>query len=95
MPYVNIKITNETVMFTLWQASSGANTFARRNNVGLHHAALAVEPEAGLFLIYENVKQATGVTIEFPPEFLSDGPAKHMICYEPSGIRIKFIWIPE
>ncbi len=25
-------------------------------------------------------------------EPLGPGPARHMICYEPSGIRVEFIW---
>lgn len=93
--YPAVFVTNDAVMFTLWQASTGANAFDRLNNVGLHHVALAVESEEELLLIYENVKQAADVNIEFSPEFLREGPAKHMICYDPSGIRIEFIWVPE
>ncbi|MHB8473850.1 MAG: VOC family protein [Gammaproteobacteria bacterium] len=32
------------------------------------------------------------VQIEFAPERVGDGPAKHMMCYEPSGVRVEFIW---
>ncbi|MCC1495322.1 VOC family protein [Alcanivorax sp. 1008] len=93
--YPAVFVTNEAVMFTLWQTSSEANAFDRRNNVGLHHVALLVESEEELLLIYEKLKLATGVSIEFAPEFLREGPAKHMICYDPSGIRIELIWVPE
>lgn len=82
-------------MFTLWQAAKNPIAFDRDRNIGLHHVALEVESEAELNAIYGNLKNARGVAIEFPPEFLRDGPAKHMTCYEPSGTRIEFIWNPK
>ena len=33
--------------------------------------------------------------IEFSAEALRDGPAKHMICYEPNAIRAELIWPGE
>jgi hypothetical protein len=35
--------------------------------------------------------RAPGVRIEFGPEPLRGGPMMHMMCYEPSGIRVEFI----
>jgi lactoylglutathione lyase len=34
------------------------------------------------------------VRVEFAPELLRGGPAKHCMLYEPSGIRVEFIWAP-
>ena len=93
--YPGIFVSNESIMFTLWQTSLDAHAFDRRNNVGLHHVALQVDSESELSALYERLRSADGVTFEFSPEFLREGPAKHMICYDPSGIRIEFIWVPE
>ena len=55
------------------------------------------EVEPNLF-VYRDASSALGyiknndVKIEFSPEQLGQGPAKHMICYDPSGIRVEFIW---
>jgi catechol 2,3-dioxygenase-like lactoylglutathione lyase family enzyme len=65
--------------------------FNKNKNVGLHHIALSVADEEGLNQLYERLKE-NGVRIEFSPEILGQGPAKHMMCYEPSGIRIEFTW---
>jgi len=93
--YPAIFVSNESIMFTLWQTSLDAHAFDRRNNVGLHHVALQVDSESELSALYERLRSADGVTFEFSPELLREGPAKHMICYDPSGIRIEFIWMPE
>jgi catechol 2,3-dioxygenase-like lactoylglutathione lyase family enzyme len=92
--YPAIFVTNDEIMFTLWQTSKQAKEFDRRENVGLHHVALSVESEEELSSLYEKLKRLTDISIEFGPELLRSGPAKHMICYEPSGIRIEFIWAP-
>lgn len=62
-----------------------------KNHIGLHHVAFMVETEDTLDDCYEKIKQHC-LKIEFKPELLRDGPAKHMICYEPSGVRIELIW---
>ena len=93
--YPAIFVSNGSTMFTLWQTSQDAHAFDRRTNVGLHHVALQMETEAALVSLYEKLKHAEGVSFQFGPEFLRDGPAKHMICFEPSGIRIEFIWVPQ
>lgn len=92
--YPAIFVTNDIVMFTLWQTSKQANAFDRHENVGLHHVALSVEAEEELSALYKKLSNVADVSIEFGPELLRDGPAKHMICYEPSGIRVEFIWAP-
>jgi hypothetical protein len=42
-------------------------------------------------MLYKKLS-ARNIKIEFAPELLRTGPAKHFICYEPSGIRVEFIW---
>jgi hypothetical protein len=66
--------------------------FDRRRNVGLHHLALEVRSEADLISVMERLAAYPGVTIEFSPELVGNGPRKHMMCYEPGGLRIEFIW---
>lgn len=79
-------------MVTLWATKEHPSSpFSRNKNVGLHHVAFKVETEADLNGVYEKLL-TNGVEIEFSPEQLGPGPAKHMICYEPSGIRVEFVW---
>lgn len=85
-------VTDGKILLTLWQALSGKKTaFDRRSNIGLHHLALKVDGEENLNRVYDRLKRAEGVTIEFAPEPLRGGPTKHMMCAEPGGIRIEFI----
>jgi catechol 2,3-dioxygenase-like lactoylglutathione lyase family enzyme len=93
--YPAIFVSNGTVMFTLWQTDPDPSPFDRKRNIGLHHVALSVESEEELGDIYEKLKSSTQVKIEFPPEPLRGGAVQHMICREPSGIRIEFIWFPK
>lgn len=93
--YPAIFVTNDEIMFTLWQTSNISNAFDRHNNVGLHHVALAVESEEELSSLYNKLEKLPDVSIDFGPELLRGGPEKHMMCYEPSGIRVEFIWVPE
>jgi len=93
--YPAIFVTDGVIMITLWQAKTEApKKFDRRENIGLHHLALSVESPDALDAIHEKLKQHD-ITIEFSPELLRDGPAKHMMCNEPSGIRVEFICIPK
>jgi catechol 2,3-dioxygenase-like lactoylglutathione lyase family enzyme len=93
--YPAIFVTDGTIMLTLWAIKEKApNLFNRKKNVGLHHLALQVETEKDLFEIYARLKQHH-VKIEFAPEFLNGGPTKHMMCYDPSGIRVEFIWVAD
>ena len=80
------------LMPTLWATKDEpVGEFSKNKNVGLHHIALAVANEEGLDRLYERLIE-NGVEIEFSPELLGPGPAKHMMCYEPSGIRVEFTW---
>jgi catechol 2,3-dioxygenase-like lactoylglutathione lyase family enzyme len=93
--YPAIFVSDGQVMFTLWAIKQEPlAAFNKNQNVGLHHIALSVADEESLMQLHKHLK-ANGVEIEFSPELLGAGPAKHMICYEPSGIRVEFIWSGE
>lgn len=92
MNYPAIFVSDGSIMLTLWSVKSDSSIkFDRKNNVGLHHLALSVESEDILITIYKRLLNA-GTLIEFSPEPLQIGPSTHMMCYDPSGIRIEFIW---
>jgi len=93
--YPAIFVSDGVLMLTLWEAKSAAPTgFDRKQNIGLHHLALSVDDFEMLDAIHDNLARH-GVEIEFAPELLRAGPARHMMCYEPSGIRIEFICMPK
>lgn len=89
--YPAIFVTDGTVMVTLWKTQTLPNPFNKNQNVGLHHVAFTVNSDQQLSQVYKKLHD-NKVPIEFEPELLRDGPAKHMMCYEPSGIRVEFIW---
>ncbi|WP_428240008.1 VOC family protein [Gynuella sp.] len=91
--YPKTAVSDGVVRLTLWQVDHHhpVYEFDRRHNIGLHHLALEVETEADLDELHQCLLD-NGITIEFAPELLSGGPRKHMMCYEPGGIRIEFIW---
>ncbi|MGF1515131.1 MAG: VOC family protein [Elainellaceae cyanobacterium] len=83
-------LSDGTGMLTLWQAADPDKaTPFDRNNVGLHHLALKVEGIETLNTLYETLKTAPGVEIEFAPENLGNGPTQHMMFYIPGGIRME------
>jgi catechol 2,3-dioxygenase-like lactoylglutathione lyase family enzyme len=86
-------LSDGTTMITLWQAETPANAvpFDRRNVIGLHHLAFNVEDAAALEALHERLAARGDVAVEFAPEKLGDGPARHMMCAIPDGIRIEFI----
>ncbi|OED41314.1 glyoxalase [Chromatiales bacterium (ex Bugula neritina AB1)] len=90
--YPRTSVTDGKVRLTLWQTDQqpDLNEFDRRTNVGLHHIAFEVESEQILNETYNLLKDR--VRIEFSPELVGSGPRKHMMCYEPGGIRVEFIW---
>jgi catechol 2,3-dioxygenase-like lactoylglutathione lyase family enzyme len=94
MGYPRTAVSDGQLRLTLWQVDEGLipQAFNRRKNIGLHHLALEVESEAALGEIYRKLAEADGVEMEFAPEPVGDGPRKHMMCHEPGGIRIEFIW---
>ncbi len=92
--YPRCAVTDGQLRLTLWQVESPDNVaeFARRKHLGLHHLALQIETEQQLNELYLAAKDFAGVEIEFAPELLAGGPRKHMMCAEPGGLRIEFIW---
>lgn len=93
--YPAIFVSDGQLMLTLWATKDEPlGQFNKNRNVGLHHIALTVADEESLDRLYERLKES-GVKIEFSPELLGPGPAKHMMCYEPSGIRVEFTWPGE
>ena len=90
--YPAIYLSDDTTMVTLWAAKEAPPVeFDRRRNIGLHHVAFRLKSESDLIALHGKLADA-GVEIEFAPEKVGSGPAMHMICYEPSGIRVEFIW---
>ncbi len=90
--YPAIYVSDGCIMVTLWAIKEQpSNPFNKNKNVGLHHVAFQVGDEADLNNVYMKLLKS-GVQIEFAPELLGKGPTKHMMCYEPSGIRVEFIW---
>lgn len=90
--YPAIFVSDGYIMLTLWAVQTDEyQLFDRKRAVGLHHLALQVESEEALQMVYERLK-LSGVAIEFGPELVKSGPAKHLMCFEPSGIRIELFW---
>ena len=91
--YPAVFLTDDTTMITLWQAESPASAvpFDRKNVIGLHHLALNVDGADALDALHDKLKASDSVDVEFAPEPLGGGPAKHMVCAIPGGIRVEFI----
>jgi catechol 2,3-dioxygenase-like lactoylglutathione lyase family enzyme len=86
-------LADGTTMITLWQATNPetAVPFDRKNGIGLHHVAMNVDNGDALDALHRALSVADGVEIEFAPEPLGTGPAKHMMSTIPGGIRVEFI----
>ncbi len=95
--YPAVFVSDGTIMVTLWQAKDPATAvpFDRKTGIGLHHFALKVGDAAALDALHSTLKATADVAIEFAPEALGDGGAKHMMCAIPGGIRVEFIALPS
>ncbi|MBP2836670.1 VOC family protein [Dickeya parazeae] len=90
--YPAIFVKDDALMITLWQTQTEEPVkFDRKKNVGLHHLALRVKSKEALFQTLDVLK-ANQIEIEFEPALIREGPSMHMICYDPSGIRIEFYY---
>ncbi len=92
--YPAVFLSDDSTMITLWQVNDPTNavSFDRKTVIGLHHLALAVDGDASLDALHEQLKDDTSVEIEFAPEPLLGGPTRHMICNIPGGgIRVEFV----
>jgi catechol 2,3-dioxygenase-like lactoylglutathione lyase family enzyme len=94
--YPAVFLTDGTTMITLWQAENPETStkFDRKNVIGLHHFALKVKDAEALDHLHGQLGSVDGVDIEFAPEPLGDGPAKHMMLSIPGGIRMELIALP-
>lgn len=93
--YPAIFVSDGRILLTLWATrESPSIPFDKNKNVGLHHVAFHVANEDDLHKIHQRLAD-NGIQIEFAPEPLAQGPARHMMCYEPSGIRVEFIWLGD
>ena len=92
--YPRTAVSDGTLRLTLWQVDNAQSVieFNRRTNIGLHHLALEVATENELNAVAARLAAAPNVTIEFLPQDVGQGPRKHMMCFEPGGIRVEFIW---
>ena len=90
-------VSDGCIRLTLWEvdAKAAISLFDRRANIGLHHLALNVSSYNRLQEVHQIMLDAEDVDIEFGPELVGQGPRMHMMCYEPGGIRIEFIWSGE
>jgi catechol 2,3-dioxygenase-like lactoylglutathione lyase family enzyme len=87
-----IFVSDGRVMVTLWKSPDEApRPFEPGRNIGLHHLAFAVDSEAELDDLHKRLKLHE-VEIEFAPELVREGPARHLMCREPNGIRMEFFW---
>ena len=95
--YPAVFLSDGSTMITLWQAEDPATAvpFDRKNSIGLHHFALRVDDEAALANLHGTLSKTDGVTVEFAPEPLGDGPVRHMMCAIPGGIRVEFIAVGQ
>lgn len=91
--YPAVFVTDGTVMITLWQAEDpeSAVPFDRRRVIGLHHLALRVSDAERLEALHTGLSSRDDVEIEFAPEPLGGGPARHMMCRVPGNIRLELI----
>lgn len=91
--YPAVFVSDGQVLVTLWRARGPGEPipFDRLRSVGLHHLALRLGSVGELRDLHQRLSRAPGVRIEFAPEPLRGGPTMHMMCYEPSGIRVEFI----
>jgi catechol 2,3-dioxygenase-like lactoylglutathione lyase family enzyme len=91
--YPAVFLSDGTTMITLWQAedAESAVPFDRRRVIGLHHLALKVGDHAALDTLHDALTGRDDVAVEFAPELLGGGPARHMMCRIPGNIRLEVI----
>jgi len=90
-------VSDGHVTLTLWEVTDPENCveFDRKTNVGLHHLALRVGSKEALDAIFARVSGWPGVVVEFVPQNMGEGPKRHMMVYEPGGIRLEFDFDPR
>mgnify|MGYP001200769357 CR=1 FL=1 len=83
-------VTDGHTMLSIWQAktASRATPFDRHHHLGLHHFALLT---TALDELYHQLSQRQDTVIEFAPQPVGNGPARHMMCHIPGGLRLELI----
>jgi len=90
--YPAIFVKDDSLMITLWKTQTEEPVkFDRKTNVGLHHLALRVNSQEAMYQLLDVLKE-NQIEIEFEPTLRGEGPSMHMMCYEPSGIRVEFYY---
>lgn len=90
--YPAIFVKDDSLMITLWKTQTEDPVkFDRKMNVGLHHLALRVNSQEVMYQLHDLLKE-NHIEIEFEPTLRGEGPSMHMMCYEPSGIRVEFYY---
>jgi catechol 2,3-dioxygenase-like lactoylglutathione lyase family enzyme len=94
--YPALFVSDGQDLVTLWQveAPDDGAPFNRRRNIGLHHLALKVADRPTLDALFARVAAWPGVTVEFAPEQLGNGPRIHCMFYEPGGLRLELDCTP-
>jgi catechol 2,3-dioxygenase-like lactoylglutathione lyase family enzyme len=87
--YPAVFVSDGAVMITLWQAHESARAFDRHGNVGLHHLALAIAPDGDIDAVHAKLAASGQVRIEFAPQPIGDGGARHLMCTIPGGLRLE------
>ncbi|MBC7882706.1 MAG: hypothetical protein H7Y37_15535 [Anaerolineae bacterium] len=89
--YPSSFVTDGVTMITLWGGEAGALPFDRRRQIGLHHAAFAIENLEALSALYSKLQDWPGVEIEGAISSPSVGSqARHFLLRMPGGPRIEF-----
>jgi len=90
--YPAIFVKDDSLTITLWKTQTEEPVeFDRKTNAGLHHLALRVNSQEAMYQLL-NVLKENQIEIEFEPTLRGEGPSMHMMCYEPSGIRVEFYY---
>lgn len=86
-------VSDGSVMLTLWQAEdpASAQPADRKRRCGLHHLALRVQDGATLDQLADRLAKRDDVRVEFLPELVGQGPARHMMFYVPGNIRLEIV----
>jgi len=94
LTYPRCAVTDGKLKLTLWQVLNPDEVaiFSRREQLGLHHLAIEMSSEEALAQLYIDACEYPGVVVEFSPQLVAGGPRVHMMCAEPGGLRIEFIW---
>lgn len=88
--YPAIFVKDDSMTITLWKTQTEEPVkFDRKTNTGLHHLALRVNSPEAMYQLLDVLKE-NQIEIEFEPTLRGEGPSMHMMCYEPSGIRVEF-----